>query len=163
MHSDGLTKKGVLYARIKLPKGYLNVFSTHTQASYVEAKLEDEIPSYVMRLKHLVTAKNFIYKMLDKYSLSTDLNLFMGDLNVNATSKTYPIKEVMAYFSDDLHKMPDFQPITNNEYDLLMYIFNHSKNNYILRDTLYEEHKLFKVTYGDCHFKDEETIVPAVD
>ena len=58
--------------------------------------------------------------------------------------------------------MPDFRPATNNEYDLLMYIFNHDRTNFYLRDALYEEHQVFKVTYGDCRPGDAEQPLPAV-
>jgi hypothetical protein len=87
----------------------------------------------------------------------------LGDLNVNATSKSYPINEVVKYFKDNLHEIPNFKPVNNNEYDLLMFIFNHnSDGKYFLRDTLYEEHKIFKVTYGDCHFQNDESVSPSV-
>ena len=159
---DGLSRKGVLYARIKLPLGHLNIFTTHTQASYVEGTIEAELPSYIMRLKHLVSAKRFIYKTLDRMAGTTDSNLFVGDLNVNATAKNYPIQAVISQFKDNLHGLPDFKPVNNNEYDLLMYIFNHSQNQYYLRDTLYEEHNVFKVTYGDVVMDQGDGESPAV-
>ncbi len=151
-----------MYARIRLDEGFLNIFTTHTQATYVEATVEDLIPSYVCRLKQLITAKNYIYKTLDTFASQTDLNLFMGDLNVDAVSKSYPIDRVISYFQDDLHSLSDFQLKRSNEYDLLMYIFNHSQNNYLLTDMLYEDHKVSKITYGDCHYRDEESLVPSV-
>jgi endonuclease/exonuclease/phosphatase family metal-dependent hydrolase len=159
VHSDALTKKGVLFVRIKLPLGYLNLFTTHTQASYIETNKEDEIPSFLMRLKQLISARRFIEKTLSAIASEKDLNLFVGDLNVNANEKNYPIDRVLQQFESGQSIRTSLNQENPNEYDLLMYIFNQTGGNFCFSDCMYEQHNTFKVTYGDCLVNEDQPLV----
>ena len=59
--SDGLSKKGVLYARIKISKNntenddvFLNVFSTHLQASYQDLTLTRKTGVYFIQFEQII-------------------------------------------------------------------------------------------------------------
>lgn len=125
IHSDGLTTKEVLFARVQLPSGHLNVFTTHTQATYCEADPSRHLPCCHVRLAQLVEARDFIYEQLSKVAGPGDLSIFMGDFNVNGRNHNYPMEQVLEYLKDEVHPEPPFVDGLHNEYDLLLHIFNH--------------------------------------
>ncbi len=159
MHSDALTKKGVLFARIHLPEGYLNLFTTHTQASYITGEKNSEMPSYYVRLKQLLQAKQYIDAKLSLIAGKEDLNLFVGDLNVNANEKSYPIDNVLELFENGRRIKEFLNTGKPNEWDLMMYIFNNTKGDFQFKDCMYEVHNTFKVTYGDALIDDDRPLV----
>lgn len=159
VHADALTKKGVLFARIRLPLGCVNVFTTHTQASYIEEKKEDEIPSFILRLKQLISARQFIEKTLNEVASEADLNLLVGDLNVNANESNYPLDTILTYFEAGASIRAALTRPRPNEYDLLMYLLNNTSGNFCFSDCMMETHNTFKVTYGDGLVDDDQPLV----
>ena len=159
MHSDSLTKKGVLFARIKLAKGFLNVFTTHTQASYIYPKKEDELPSFVVRLNQLSVIKEFMELQLVQTNSPNDLSLLLGDLNVNANESNYPMEQVLGYFEGGAQIRENIVASPGNEYDLMMYLFNNPTSKLRVSDCMYERHKTFKVTYGDTLLDENRPLV----
>lgn len=149
----------MLFARVKLPRGYVNVFTTHTQASYIYEDKDDEIPSYYVRLKQLVQAKRFVESTLSRVAGPQDLSLFLGDLNVNANQKGYPFDKVLAHFENPDAIRAAVQSEDPNEYDLLMHILNNTAGSYRFSDCMYEQHNTFKVTYGDCLVDEDHPLV----
>lgn len=149
VHSDALTKKGVLYARIRLPKGYVNIFTTHTQSTYVCKNEEELLPSYVTRIHQLSLMKTFVFKKLMKNASPTDLNIILGDFNVNANNNNYPLEKVLSYCENGSSILNSINNKKMNEYELMMILFNGTQRNYVVRDCMYEKHQTFKITYGD--------------
>lgn len=137
----------------------MNLFTTHTQASYITGEKNGEIPSYYVRLKQLLKAKQFIDAKLSRVAGKQDLNLFVGDLNVNANEKNYPIDDILEHFENGQRIKALLTGNKPNEWDLMMYLFNNAKGNYQFSDCMYEVHNTFKVTYGDTLIDDDRPMV----
>ena len=151
IYSDSLCSKGVLFARIKLPQGYLNLFNTHLQASYDNNNLLAEIPSYLVRLKSVIQLINFVQKKKSIYKDCKDLTLLMGDFNVNSRVKDFPMEMVLEHINNPDFNIPNVGDKALNEYDLLMFLLNNKKHSLEFCDLGLERHGEFKVTYGDVH------------
>ena len=146
--SDSLTQKGVLYAKIGLPKGILHIFTTHDQAHYQNPDKVIEMANHYIRLRQLVEAKNFINRKLAMVMEPNDSAMFLGDLNVDANWSTYPLKEAQVLFSHEFLP-PAYRELTNNEYDLLLHILSNPGVKFPCKDVFYNQHEKFLVTYGD--------------
>ena len=160
--SDSLTKKGVLYVRIKLQGGLLHLFTTHDQAHYIHEDDKIDLANHYVRLKQLVEAKNYINQKLSEVLRPGDSAIFMGDLNVDANKHDYPMQEAQILFTNVFCQEKDYCKLTNNEYDLLLYIFNNQKSSYEYTDVFYDQHSQFLVTYGDVYPDDYELEKPLV-
>lgn len=112
-----------------------------------------------MRLKQLLKAKQFIDAKLSRVAGKQDLNLFVGDLNVNANEKNYPIDDILEHFENGQRIKALLTGNKPNEWDLMMYLFNNAKGNYQFSDCMYEVHNTFKVTYGDTLIDDDRPMV----
>lgn len=159
--SDSLTSKGVLHIKLGLPKGSLHLFTTHDQAHYQNDDKVIEMANHYIRLRQLVEAKNFINRKLSMVMEPTDTALFLGDLNVDANCLAYPLKEAQILFSNDFLP-PEYREITNNEYDLLLYILSNPTVKFPCEDVFYNQHAKFLVTYGDARIDDKGNEVPLV-
>ena len=135
------------------------MFTTHTQASYIYPKKEDELPSYVIRLNQISVIKEFMEKKLTQLSAANDLNLLLGDLNVNANEANYPIDQVLKFFEEGTDIRREITDVSGNEYDLMMYVFNNPTSQLRVTDCMYERHKTFKVTYGDVLLDEDRPLV----
>ena len=81
--SDGISNKGVLFARIKVKDQYLNVFNTHLNASYVSTNLQELKSSLDVREQQLEQLRDFINVKIDQFG-EKDLYILCGDLNVDS-------------------------------------------------------------------------------
>ena len=125
------------------------MFTVHTQASYV---LEDQnavIPSYLIRLSQLSESKRFIEKKLDQFQNPNDLNIFLGDFNVNARDVDYPFEKVLNSIENDDIIRNHIDNLKPTEYDLMMFILNNPNSQYKAIDCMFERFKEFKVTFGN--------------
>lgn len=147
--SDALTAKGVLYLHIELPEGALHVFTTHDQAHYQNGDKVIELANHYVRLQQLVEAKNFINRKLETVMDKGDTAIFLGDLNVDANCSEYPLKEAQVLFTNEFCYEEDYQQLTSNEYDLLLYILNNKRVWFPCLDVFYKQHAKFFATYGD--------------
>lgn len=78
--SDGFCSKGVLYVKLNLPSGPLNLFTTHLQASYLTESQKKFVEYRNIRKTQLIEMKKFV----DKCVKSPDEAIVMaGDFNVD--------------------------------------------------------------------------------
>lgn len=148
VQSDSVAKKGVLFARILVHERFLNVFTTHTQASYFDGDFAKDGPAFCRRLLQLQSLKRFIDKTLEQFETKGDVNILAGDLNVNSRAKSYPLEDILEVFPS--LRESELPCNLCNEYDLLEAVFNPSESPYRMVDVLLEKHGRHLVTYGDA-------------
>lgn len=146
VHSDSLAKKGILFVRIIVNGHYVNLFTTHTQASYVSINPNDAKPSCLKRVKQLFELKKFVDEMLGKVAGPQDLNLLMGDFNVDALDTEYPYEFVMSKLDPIIAST--IKPIYRNEYDFLFFAMNPPGSRFFAKDICLEVYKKHITTYG---------------
>ncbi|OMH86387.1 Sphingomyelinase [Zancudomyces culisetae] len=190
VHSDALSLKGALYARIKVEKEnnlsvsnsssadsdsstskYLNIFVTHTQASYTNTALTE--PSVRVRLSQFHMLRKFMDKVLKTtYKVGEPL-IILGDLNVN--SRTHIITDETRKFEDNEKDGIDH----STEYTMMMNILRgvgigdpkvlspkhtdtfSSEDKLVFKDIIYESYKYHPVTFGNIIIsEDGETAKP---
>ena len=107
------------------------------------------IPSYLIRLNQLLECKRFFERKLNQFERPNDLNIFLGDLNVNARQTDYPFERVLDNFDNSSLIRNHIEKPNPNEYDLLMFILNNPTSEYRAIDCMFERFKEFKVTFGN--------------
>lgn len=103
--SDALSAKGAIFARIHIPFSgqMLNLFTTHTQASYESEEMDDI--TVITRGGQIRQLQEFMTTLLSKnnqrYADST--SILMGDLNINSNGKTQEYQSVMEILGNEWH------------------------------------------------------------
>lgn len=125
VYSDRMSKKGVLYTKIKINESFVNVFLTHTQATYISNPPLSNI-GVQKRLKQIDEMRAFIDSMKTLHITSPEPIFLIGDFNVNSRS------------ADEIH---------SNEYNELRTLL--LKEDY--KDALFEKYGHHPVTFGDIY------------
>jgi len=74
-----------LYAKIKVNEKYLNIMTTHLQASYFDSTEFHFNISFNTRMEQLQEMKKIVKEILNiYYSNENELIMLVGDLNVDA-------------------------------------------------------------------------------
>lgn len=118
--SDCMALKGALYARIQIQNEFVNLITTHTQASYFDSSLHLFCESYLCRYQQLVELKDFVHSLHPE-----GLCIILGDLNQNASADK--MSEVATFVDlvarSDVYNNKDKQTykwLIQNEYEALV-------------------------------------------
>lgn len=139
VQSDALASKGAVYARIQLeedrPTSCINVFVTHTQASYTSSNATLAAKSEKVRMEQIRQLAEFISQKLKTRS---GPGVLLGDLNVNGRKLEYSAK------------------VDSEEYEKMMSILYTvtPSGGTPPRDLLKEAYFGQPVTYGDVLYED---------
>jgi endonuclease/exonuclease/phosphatase family metal-dependent hydrolase len=84
---DAASKKGILYAKIKINDKYLFLFNTHLQSSYFDESQKNIDNTIKVRTAQVEELINFVYNKLlsiPKEQIEKGLVLIVGDFNIDA-------------------------------------------------------------------------------
>lgn len=155
---DGLSNKGVLYAKIQIDDSkIIHLFNLHTQANFYRSDSDGEIANNLVRSRQIVEIKDFVERVLREGFRDGDLCFVLGDFNVDGNYYGFPSFEVLKFF--DCNPFGE-EFVRCNEYFLMHLIFNRIKGFRFFN--CYEECEEFPHTFGEFLVDDEKNKVPKV-
>lgn len=94
---DFYAAKQVLYCKLRIDEGnYLNIFTTHMQASYLDNTPEQKLQNDKARHGQIVELAQFVNEILSQQNYCYPA-VILGDLNVNARDEKEPNHESEEY------------------------------------------------------------------
>ncbi|KAI9505328.1 hypothetical protein GGI25_003652 [Coemansia spiralis] len=173
MGPDWIPKKGVIYAKIRVPTEpatHVHLFTTHTQASYGEVVITQ--PDVKRRLAQLFEFHNFLEKLLPLERARGEPVVLTGDFNVDSRSHVLSDPEKVPYERDVEDGM-----VTSDEGGAMMAVLEgrgidpkllgpentsefRGKKVIELHDTLRERLGYHPVTFGNIVVDNEGTAHP---
>ena len=107
---DSVSKKGILYAKIKINDKYLFLFNTHLQASYFDDSQKNIDNTIQVRTKQTEELINYVYNKLltiPREEIKYGCVVIAGDFNIDAHDNK---------FAKIKYKIPNYK---NTEYNIL--------------------------------------------
>ena len=156
--SDGLSYKGILYAKILVRPGHvLHLFNTHTQASYFDSDLETFAKTFETRARQLEHLRAYIaWKTADARE---GLIIVAGDFNVPGPTG---IKEAKSY-TEHLKGFPGFErhvDALNNEYSSLVRTLSGDGKDEVIDLLTAANQGQCQVTFGELRIDELGLAVP---
>ena len=131
------------------PGVFINIFTTHLQASYVYETPEEHYPNYHSRLEQIVMLHRFISSKLRLFNESRTLSILCGDMNVDALGSDYPFDFLNNLLVPPITPLKDLPLPSLNEYAMLVSIFNRENSDVELFNPCLQATGTFPITYGD--------------
>jgi endonuclease/exonuclease/phosphatase family metal-dependent hydrolase len=139
--ADSLSQKGVLYTKVKIQDSYIHLFTTHTQASYIDS---DATLPVLCRGDQFISARIFMDKCLRQEGYdAADVILVAGDFNVDSRNAYKNVHKLQRYPG-----IKDSRERSLNEYDAMVHILSNGRRDTII-DHVFERYEMHPVTYGD--------------
>lgn len=153
---DFIVLKGVLYTKIKVNRGVMHVFSTHTQASY-----STEVKYLLSHVEQLICFRKFLEEMLTKNQYKMDdMVLLVGDFNVDPRDNIPHDTQTLKKLCPDLLRYSNLtSKETFSEYEMLQSILSDDLQD-DLEELYYSQHGEHPITFGDYYIDENEKMQP---
>jgi endonuclease/exonuclease/phosphatase family metal-dependent hydrolase len=157
---DRVMAKGVLWAKIKIPKSkyFVHVFNTHMQAYFSACSDQKQTECHIRRVEQLIILKKFVIEILTKNFTKGDLVIIAGDLNINSLNQKFNYQEVVSALNLKPEDLKSFS--TPNEFDFYKTILEFQNRLFKVVHAFYKDQGHYPVTSGKCTKDTKGQLIP---